>query len=99
MIHETSAGDGTIRLDTIALGTYDGSVSFLGFSSNFAGNAASQASLQVGVSMSYWVIGILIIVVLLAVAVLVALFWWPRRRGSNDWRLPWSARQKSESSS
>ena len=88
VLRGTSAGDGTVRLNAIPLGTYWGSVSFLGFTSDFAGNAANQESLQVAVPLSYWVIGTLVLLVLIAIATLIAVFRLHNRRRPYGWQLP-----------
>jgi hypothetical protein len=81
---ETTASDGTITLTMIPLGTYYGTVSFLGFTSAFSGDASTQSSLGVRVAMSYWVIVALIVVAIVVIALLVFLFHW---RNQPSWQL------------
>ena len=72
MVHTTTAGNGTIFLRMIPVGTYQGTVTSLGLSSSISGDASVQSSTTVGVSLSYAVvIAMVIVIALIVVAVII----------------------------
>jgi hypothetical protein len=75
-VHGTTAGDGTINLGSIPLGTFQGSVSYLGVTTNFSGDASTSPTTTVLVSLSYSLIALLVG----AVAVVVVVVFLRRRR-------------------
>ncbi|MGP8125940.1 MAG: hypothetical protein ACLQEQ_08810 [Nitrososphaerales archaeon] len=71
-IQATTAGNGSILLRMIPLGTYHGTVSYLGLSSSVSGDASIQSSVGVGVSLSYPVLITLVaVIVLIVVAIII----------------------------
>ncbi len=75
-LHGTTSGDGTIPLGPVPLGTYIGSVSYLGVTTSFTGDATTGPTTSVIVSLSYSLIVLLIALVVVVVAVIYL-----RRRG------------------
>jgi len=76
IIHGNTPGDGVIDLGAIPLGTFDGSVSYLGLTTSFSGDAASSPTTGVVVFLSYSLVAILIAAVAVVVVFLVL---WRRR--------------------
>ena len=72
-IHGTTSGDGIISLGVIPSGTFQGTVSYLGTTSTFSGDASSRPTTDVLVPLDYPVIatvGVIIAIAVVAVAFL-----------------------------
>ena len=65
----TTAGDGVIHLGVVPLGTFDGTVSYLGTSSTFSADASVSPTTSVVMYVSYPLIALAIGLVVLAVAI------------------------------
>ncbi len=73
-IHRTTSSDGTLNLGLIPLGTFHGSLSYLGTTTPVSGDAATQTQTPVKVLLSYPTLGTLAaIVVLVVTGLLLAL--------------------------
>ena len=70
-VHTATAGNGSILLRMIPLGTYHGTVTNLGLSSSISGDASVQSSITVRVSLSYSVVIAMVVVIALVVAAVV----------------------------
>jgi len=83
-IHRSTPSNGTVSLGLIPLGTFHGSLSYLGTTTPISGDASSQAQTPVKVFASYPTFGLiaLVVVVVLAAALLAV----RRRRAPNSQR-------------
>lgn len=70
-VHTATAGDGSIFLRMIPLGTYRGTVTNLGLSSSISGDASVQSSITVHVSLSYSVVITMVVVIVMVVAAVI----------------------------
>jgi hypothetical protein len=95
-VHEKSGSDGIIRLDLIPLGTYQATISNLGASSSFAGDASTQPQSQVKVPLS---IPLLAVILAAIIVVLGGLFAVSRRRASGRAKLEEEPKQQSKAPS
>ncbi|MDA4121975.1 MAG: hypothetical protein OK456_02195 [Thaumarchaeota archaeon] len=67
-IHRTTSSDGTVNLGLIPLGTFHGSLSYLGTTTPISGDAATRAQTPVKVILSYPILGILAVIVVVVLA-------------------------------
>jgi hypothetical protein len=77
-VHESTSGEGTVTLDMIPLGTYQGTTSAFGLSSSFSGDASTQGNLVTRLPLS-WAVIIIIVVIALAAVLAPAIFLRRRR--------------------
>ena len=70
-VHRATAGNGSIFLRMIPLGTYHGTVTSLGLSSSISGDASVQSSITVHVSLSYSVVIAMVVLIALVVAAVI----------------------------
>jgi hypothetical protein len=75
-VHTSTAGNGTVTLQMIPLGTYQGTVSAFGLSSSLSGDASVQGSTQVAMALSWAMITVFIVV---ALAIVIGLVFLVRR--------------------
>jgi hypothetical protein len=72
-VHTSTAGNGTVTLQMIPLGTYQGTVSAFGLSSSLSGDASVQGSTQVAMALSWAMISVFIVIALAIVIGVVLL--------------------------
>jgi len=84
-IHTSTAGDGTVTLHMIPLGSYQGTVSAFGMSSALSGNSAVQQATVANLVIS-WAVILVLVVVALAIVLGVVLLFRRRRRPSYTYR-------------
>ena len=73
IIHGTTPSNGVITLGVVPLGTFEGTVNYLGTTSTFSGDASTNSTTTVKVPLSYAIIGILVAVVVASILVVVYL--------------------------
>ena len=71
-IHASTSGDGTVTLHAIPIGTFLGTVSAFGQTSNLSGDAATQGTVVAHLALSWGTIAV--VVALVAVVTLAVVF-------------------------
>jgi hypothetical protein len=88
-VHTSSGGDGTIVLRQIPLGTYQATISSLGFSTALSGDASTSGTSVAHLPLSW----ALILVIVVAIALVAVGIMFVRRRGigratNYSWKMP-----------
>jgi len=66
-VHTSTAGNGSVALRMIPIGTYQGTVSAFGLSSTLSGNASVQSAVGTQLALSWTMIFVLVVVALIVV--------------------------------